>query len=488
MTSAQTLVEIRQSIRDCKCPRKKRTTLLVTVISMEELADAIEDAQYVNAIATQDDGPRPVLPWETPTEEELALWEIGLQEAYQSRNDKGGAPPPFSMEWTCQQHIGFFLFSQFTKEVFHDYPRINFVEEVLRFRKLQGKTARLEKSVAIANDFLGRKGQPQKNVPEEIEEKPVSEDTAVTSDPTITFSWPLPRRTEIDEYDLARGGSDHHMNDSISPRKSQKAALKSCTEGMTKQELEKMYSMNMDYPVCEYSIVGIKGPLQQEILETIDEMADIYKLRKQFSKTDSSVMQEAPPDVNSSKPEGCSSPTTKEAARQARFQAAMDSLTGTSMQNLSNPGSTARVRGQQVGGDTTSLSEHSLSRAAASTTQQKSSRSIGKLELRPDLFDQAEHVVMESLRRSYWDDFLLSEHFLKLKNFLWYQDRRVIPDDFFVMRVLGRGGFGLVTGVLRLGSDCDSFSVVIDSEPCLFFLLFFLSQRARKEHLESFTP
>ena len=33
---------------------------------MEELQDAIEDAQYVNAISNVDDGPRPVLPWPRP--------------------------------------------------------------------------------------------------------------------------------------------------------------------------------------------------------------------------------------------------------------------------------------------------------------------------------------------------------------------------------------------------------------------------------------
>jgi hypothetical protein len=54
---------------------------------------------------------------------------------------------------------------------------------------------------------------------------------------------------------------------------------------------------------------------------------------------------------------------------------------------------------------------------------------------------------MESLRRDYWEKFKESEEFARLKNFLWYQDRRVVPEDFFVMRVLGRGGFGLVTGM-----------------------------------------
>ena len=62
------------------------------------------------------------------------------------------------------------------------------------------------------------------------------------------------------------------------------------------------------------------------------------------------------------------------------------------------------------------------------------------------LFDKAETVVMESLRRDYWNLFLESQEFLKAKQFLWYQDRPVVPEDFYIMRVLGRGGFGLVNG------------------------------------------
>jgi hypothetical protein len=63
-----------------------------------------------------------------------------------------------------------------------------------------------------------------------------------------------------------------------------------------------------------------------------------------------------------------------------------------------------------------------------------------------DLFDKAEALIMESLRREYWNDFLTSEQYAKLNMFLWNQYRPVVVDDFFVMRVLGRGGFGLVTG------------------------------------------
>ena len=62
------------------------------------------------------------------------------------------------------------------------------------------------------------------------------------------------------------------------------------------------------------------------------------------------------------------------------------------------------------------------------------------------MFDRAESLVIESLRRQYWKEFETSPEYKKLLNFLWFQDRTVAPDDFFVMRVLGRGGFGLVHG------------------------------------------
>jgi hypothetical protein len=63
-----------------------------------------------------------------------------------------------------------------------------------------------------------------------------------------------------------------------------------------------------------------------------------------------------------------------------------------------------------------------------------------------DLFIKADVLVVESLRKEYWKEFTESNKFSKLKNFLWFFDRQVLVDDFFSMRVLGRGGFGSVTG------------------------------------------
>jgi len=78
---------------------------------MEELQDAIEDAQYVNAIATLDDGPKPVTAWPRPSEEELDAWRKKKRVSSVTKYDmKDGSSTtvPFSMEWVVQQEIGFF--------------------------------------------------------------------------------------------------------------------------------------------------------------------------------------------------------------------------------------------------------------------------------------------------------------------------------------------------------------------------------------------
>lgn len=67
-------------------------------------------------------------------------------------------------------------------------------------------------------------------------------------------------------------------------------------------------------------------------------------------------------------------------------------------------------------------------------------------KLTRSLLDRAEAVVMQSLQQTYWERFLESPQWLRCRHFLWYRDRPVVPNDFFIMRVLGRGGFGLVNG------------------------------------------
>jgi hypothetical protein len=87
-------------------------------------------------------------------------------------------------------------------------------------------------------------------------------------------------------------------------------------------------------------------------------------------------------------------------------------------------------------------------RGQSSATMRSDMRHLSLVSstLPENLFDEAELVVADNIREKYWTGFQSSEHYAKLLNFLWFQDRTVVEEDFFVMRVLGRGGFGLVTG------------------------------------------
>jgi beta-adrenergic-receptor kinase len=335
---------------------------------MEELQDAIEDAQYVNAISTQEDGPRPVLAWEIPNEEQLAAWKTKM---------KTQDPTSFSLEWTLSSALGMFLFSAFLKEVCNDYLRINFCEEVIRWKRLRGRL-RIEKAKRMFDTYLKRQES----------------------------STHPPTKTEIDEYDLERQPirlSDIH---------------ELATEG---------YDASSE--ICW---VGLKGPLLQELYSKIEEVekarAD-YSIEKE-EKSESAVPLEEPTEV----------PT--------------DERNGEREKEEDNAADTEQAKDDALS-DLLATDEETFE---SSTTSRQSSHfrifaqkpDIGPLNLPDDFFDKAEAVVMESLRVEYWEAFLTSGQYEKLMNFLWYQDRPVIPEDFFVMRVLGRGGFGLVTGGLTL--------------------------------------
>lgn len=406
--------------------------------AMEELADAIEDAQYVNAISSQEDGPKPVIPWEKPTDDELRVWEERVK-------SKPSVSVPFSLEWCCQQPIGYFLFSQFIKKRCKDYARINFCEDVLRFRKLQTKQERLDLTVQIARFFLGFEKSPtmvhieapiaddatQSNLSGSIPEKRIegdvenltSTDESLASPPTMKYIWPLPPRTEIEEYDLAWPVYDKAMSLEKTASGDKMHIAESCICQMTPDELDELFVMGTDHPICSESIIGLKGPVLAEILSIVQENAFAVTSPKALQKSDSMYRRSSSDSfslhiIDSRNP-------------------------SSSTRSLLD---TAHVSGTMVPTPDLSATNGAIGNHHRSPPSSQRSLQQKVVSLPRDFFDKAEYVIMESLKRQYWDSFVESPYWTKLKNFLWYQDRRVIPEDFFVLRVLGRGGFGLVTG------------------------------------------
>lgn len=79
--------------------------------------------------------------------------------------------------------------------------------------------------------------------------------------------------------------------------------------------------------------------------------------------------------------------------------------------------------------------------------------SEGAMKYPIDLFDVIEAWVFEHLRENLHAEFMLSGHFQEYTRFLHIQHRPVTENDFILFRVLGRGGFGAVNGMLR--TDCN---------------------------------
>ena len=72
---------------------------------MEELQDAIEDAQYVNAM--HDDSPKPTKSWKWPTVDEVSQYVGKLRQ---------NNPEEVELETICKSCLGFYLFVDYTKK------------------------------------------------------------------------------------------------------------------------------------------------------------------------------------------------------------------------------------------------------------------------------------------------------------------------------------------------------------------------------------
>ena len=89
---------------------------------MEELQDAIEDAQYMNAM--HDDLPRPTKDWKFPTPDEMS--------AYFERM-RAEAPKGLELEGVCDGALGYYMFLSYCKaEGSEKY--VHFMLDVATFR------------------------------------------------------------------------------------------------------------------------------------------------------------------------------------------------------------------------------------------------------------------------------------------------------------------------------------------------------------------
>lgn len=347
---------------------------------MEELQDALEDAQYVNAI-NLDEGPRPITAWENPPEELLEDLKSDLRKKWtkqKSDSENKRNLEPFTFEWVIASSLGFFLFSAHIKESSEEHARICFIEEVLRWRYLKGRS-RGYKLKRIYKRFLC----------------PCAVDPD-TNEPKI------PPVTHIDECDL-----EYIPNG----------------EKLSTEELNQLIEDEVD-ETCSKCCIGIDGTLRNDLLKTLEELVstgstiftegytvDDFSMRSSLSSLDGENFHSFAETAPATPPQYESGETNDEGEPVQIRISQDDNLLGTT-----DPSFIVRA-----------LRSRALCKAPG------------------HLFDKLEQVIVECIRRKHWMSFKKSTDYVKLINYEWHRQQKVTDEDFFLMRVLGRGGFGLVT-------------------------------------------
>jgi len=339
---------------------------------MEELQDALEDAQYVNAI-NLDEGPRPITAWEKPAEEEMEKWQTNLTKVW--HDNKCTTPEPFGYEWVLATSLGFFMFAGFIKESSEDYVQINFIEEILRWRYLRGRS-RGSKLRKMYEKYL----MPCEEVDPETNERV------------------KPKLMHIDEYDL------EYVRTGVK---------------LSEEELRKLIGDHLD-DACTKCAIGIDGPVRDEVLKEIGACVP----------DDADLLAHGSDDL--------SAYTSQSSGQHA---------------NERNPASEQEQ--DQANGEEESAPVSP--REMDEGEQKRFLRSLALSKAPSSLFDKLEEIILECIRLKHWEAFKESPDWVKLIDYLWHRDRKIVDEDFFLMRVLGRGGFGLVTGKSRSLRACCNF-------------------------------
>jgi len=352
---------------------------------MEELQDALEDAQYVNAINVYE-GPRPIKKWPVATVEEMNEWKGALTQQWEHNPHKSALNEPFSFFWVLSSSVGFFMFSSYLKEAAGDYLQINFVEEVLRWRKLNGQERRVGLKNIITSYLLPRPTHPKTNQP------------------------CLPAMTLIGKSFLMYRPVGVILN----------------------VERLKKYMEQDIKTTSEKTCIGLDGRVREGILSSIRRVDCAHTTST--LKTSKNLDQ----NENSTKKTSTIVASKNEAEGPLIDQAETEEL------------------------DDNHNKEYAVFPEETDTEVIKKNRRLIFLSPEDDIFNVAIQIILESIRLKHWENFISVEtgHWSKLIKLLWNKDRPVAYGDFYLMRVLGRGGFGLVTGDLNffhiLSACCNS--------------------------------
>ncbi|POM62842.1 AGC/GRK/BARK protein Kinase [Phytophthora palmivora] len=379
---------------------------------MDELHDAIQDAQYIGAVTNTQRGPSAA--FYNPSTNELTQ--------FVDRQERALGNDWLSLENLLDMPLGFYFFRRFCEAEQHGSRKLDFLVEVTKYRTLQTPEQRTIKAKEIWDLFFGNAtpGGVSVTTPREggvsvwspitrearlHQTSPISPATAPSSSPGTDYSSsvvpplhsppvgrPSPTRMSLgclEELNVA----SMTTNGIVFWRKNESS--------VTRADVRSLFN-NVS---TEASPLGVGG-------EVVQRLTAVFKRKHPLAgESDRRDSMNCVRD---------GSPTT-----------ATSTASTVSTSELNDLG--IDIRPDNSGSKTRSEKRLSVESKLSALT----------------LFDELEACVLCSLEQYHLKDFRSSAFFKRLIAFLFLQKRRVSEDDFTVLRVLGRGGFGMVNGCIK---------------------------------------
>lgn len=347
---------------------------------MDELHDAIQDAQYIGAVTNAHRGPSAA--FYVPSAPELAQ--------FSERQERALGRDWLSLENILDQPLGFYFLRRFCDAEQHGVRKLDFLTEITKFRALAGLDQRVQKAREIWDQFCTAPPEfgAAANGP------PTPTDGLVPASPasTVTSSPALSSQSIMSP--TAESGSATPVDGTPRP------------ESFTRFALGSLRGLNVATITTNGIIFWRKG-------ESTLKSADVAAI---------SALHAA--NASEASPIGVGGDVVARIGHVLKRK-----TTGTKSASGSPSQSSSSSR--------TSSSHGLVSSDAAAKSCPLS------------LFDELEACVLYSVEQTHLQAFRASVFHKRLLSFLYLQTKRVFEEDFTVLRVLGRGGFGMVNGCIK---------------------------------------
>ncbi|CAI5722035.1 unnamed protein product [Peronospora farinosa] len=378
---------------------------------MDEMHDAIQDAQYIGAVTSSQRGPSAA--FYNPSSCEL--------NQFIDRQKRTQGSDWLSLENLLDMPLGFYFFRCFCEaEEHHGSIKLDLLVEVTKFRMLQTSEQRAVKGREIWDMFFenatsggdlnaaaGQHGatmwshlarEDARRPASSISSLSTSQGTDCSSTGNSSHSLPLGRpshaRASIGGFEDLNIAS-MKTNGIVFWRKNQSS--------VTRADIQSIYNVVS----TDVNALGVGG-------EVVQRLSAVFKHKPSSVGLDSD------------------------------WRDSLNSVRDGSIATATSPNSST-VSTREVNG----LGSEKRMDVLAYNTRSDKRMSVESKVSALTLFDELEACVLCSLERFQLKAFRASAYHKRLITFLFLQERQVSKDDFALLRALGRGGFGMVNGCIK---------------------------------------